>query len=51
MVSLAFVAGTLELRGFAEGDSVPEACRWDARSHCYRAPALSYAEVMRAVAV
>jgi len=54
-VTLAFVAGTIEVRGFAEGGdpSVPSALcassTWDPRTRCLRAPALAYAEVVRAL--
>jgi superfamily II DNA or RNA helicase len=54
-VVLAFVAGTLEIRGIPlDGDPrlVPAfaaACTWDQRTRCYRAPALAYADVVRAL--
>ncbi len=49
-VELSFFAGTLELRGLAQGDPrVPEAFRWDERSACLRAPAMAYAESVRAL--
>jgi superfamily II DNA or RNA helicase len=54
-VVLAFVAGTLEIRGFAgEGDaqipaSLSACCAWDPRTRCLRAPALVYADVVRAL--
>jgi superfamily II DNA or RNA helicase len=54
-VTLAFVAGTLEVRGFAAaGDpGVPSAlfacATWDPRTRCFRAPAVAYAEVVRAL--
>ena len=48
MISLRFVAGTLEVRGFAEGTpALPGACLWDERTACHRAPASAYAEVVR----
>lgn len=48
--TLVFSAGTLELRGIeAEGVELPSALDWDARTACYRAPALAYAEVVRAL--
>lgn len=48
--TLVFSAGTLELRGLqADGVELPPALDWDARTACYRAPALAYAEVVRAL--
>ncbi|MCA9559410.1 MAG: hypothetical protein KC583_12695, partial [Myxococcales bacterium] len=43
MAVLRFHAGTLEVRDVAEPAVLPEACRWDARSACHRAPASAYA--------
>ena len=34
-------------REVPEGAPLPSACRWDARTRSYRAPALSYADVVR----
>lgn len=49
-VRLDFAYGTLELRGLDRGDArVPGAFTWDARSACHRAPAVAYAEAMRAL--
>ena len=48
-VTLAFVSGTIEVRGLDEG-AAPPACRWDARTACHRAPALAYADIVRALA-
>jgi superfamily II DNA or RNA helicase len=54
-VTLAFVAGTLEVRGFAEpGDpcvppALPTCSTWDPRTRCFRAPAIAYADVVRAL--
>src|SRR5690349_14039780 len=54
-VLLAFVAGTLEVRGISvEGDprlppQFGAACAWVQRTRCYRAPALAYADVVRAL--
>ena len=51
--SLAFRAGTLELRGLAR-DGVtspallPGAFAWDEREACFRAPAIAYSEVVAA---
>src|SRR5687767_10998754 len=48
MAELVFESGTLELRGFErDGFELPDACRWDERSACYRAPAAAYADVVR----
>lgn len=50
VVSLSFVAGTLELTGLAEQThGLPGACRWDARTRCFRAPAADYSEVVLAL--
>ncbi|HTU58446.1 MAG TPA: DEAD/DEAH box helicase family protein, partial [Polyangiales bacterium] len=49
MIELKFHAGTLELRGLAADASVPEACKWDGRARCHRAPALAYADIVRAL--
>ena len=50
-VSLHFVAGTLDIGGLAEEEAspLPDACRWDARTRRFRAPAVAYAEVVRAL--
>jgi superfamily II DNA or RNA helicase len=48
-VRLSFAGGTLELRGLDENDAAPAACQWDPRSACHRAPAIAYAEVVRAL--
>jgi superfamily II DNA or RNA helicase len=45
---LRFLAGTLEIRG-AEASVLPASCVFDARTACFRAPALAYAEVLRAL--
>src|SRR4029453_18677879 len=39
-------AGTLELRAAPHDLVLPSACRWDARTACFRAPAVAYAEVV-----
>lgn len=47
-LSIGFAAGTLELRGsLPEGISLSPLATWDARSRCFRAPALNYAELLR----
>jgi superfamily II DNA or RNA helicase len=49
-VTLAFAGGTLELRGLGDvAPPVPD-CRWDPRTACWRAPALAYADLLRALA-
>ena len=51
-VSLRFVAGTLDIGGFSEeegGAPLPDTCRWDARTRRFRAPAVAYAPVVRAL--
>ena len=49
MLSLTYVAGTLELRGLPAGAAAPAGCAWDARTACHRAPAAAYADVIRAL--
>jgi superfamily II DNA or RNA helicase len=46
VITLSFVAGTLEIRG-AEDALVGEHGLYDARTRCHRAPALAYADVVR----
>ncbi len=47
MVTLSFLAGTLELRGWPEDVPLRASLRWDARTACHRAPALAYADIVR----
>lgn len=47
MITLTFVAGTIEVHGLTDGMPVPEGCRWDARARCHRAAAADYAEIVR----
>ncbi|MDB4936072.1 MAG: helicase [Labilithrix sp.] len=48
--SLAFRAGTIELRGVARDRAgVPAALAWDDRAACFRAPAIAYASVIAAL--
>ncbi len=56
MVTVAFVAGTLDIRtapgdqgdtGSALGEVLAGCCSWDPRTRSYRAPAASYADVIR----
>jgi len=49
MITLAFSAGTLEVRGIAPDASALPAVRWDPRAGCHRAPAIAYADVVRAL--
>lgn len=47
MATLRFHAGTLELHGFPqEASQIPSAFVWDARTACFRAPAMAYAQVV-----
>lgn len=48
LITLAFVAGTLEVRGAERSLTLP-ACLWDDRTACLRAPASAYADVVRAL--
>jgi superfamily II DNA or RNA helicase len=52
MITVSFVAGTLEVRGAAPDDSavagaLAGSCAWDPRTRCFRAPAIAYADVIR----
>ena len=47
--SVSFASGTLEVRAWPEGVAAPGACAWDARTQCHRAPAVAYADVIRAL--
>jgi len=47
MLSLSFVSGTLELRGSSEELGAPPSFAWDDRTNCYRAAAVSYAQIVR----
>jgi superfamily II DNA or RNA helicase len=49
VLSLSFVAGTLELRAVPEGLLLPDDCAFDPRTQCHRAPAVAYANVVRAL--
>ena len=50
MISLHFTGGTLEARGLTSDDAPPtDAFLWDARSACFRAPAVHYADTVRAL--
>jgi superfamily II DNA or RNA helicase len=47
-VTIRFVGGTLEIRGLAEAASILVAS-WDPRTACHRAPAIAYADLVRAL--
>jgi superfamily II DNA or RNA helicase len=47
-VTLVFVSGTVEVRGLDQHVSLP-GCRWDPRTVCHRAPAVAYADIVRAL--
>jgi superfamily II DNA or RNA helicase len=49
VLSIAFVAGTLELREAPSGVALPGSCVLDPRTACHRAPASAYAEIVRAL--
>lgn len=46
-VELSFRAGTIEVRGLSAHERVVETLSWDDRAHLHRAPASSYAAVVR----
>ncbi|MBW2263501.1 MAG: DEAD/DEAH box helicase family protein [Deltaproteobacteria bacterium] len=48
-IELLWASGTLEIRGLDEGLAgfLPDACTWDPRTRCMRAPAMAYADVVR----
>ena len=43
------MSGTLEVRGWPEGRAAPPGSAWDQRTRCHRAPAVVYADVVRAL--
>jgi superfamily II DNA or RNA helicase len=44
------MSGTIEVRDWPEGDGAgPPGSAWDARTRCWRAPAVAYADIVRAV--
>jgi superfamily II DNA or RNA helicase len=49
VVTLSFASGTIEARGWPDGLVTPPGCLWDERTRCYRAPAVAYADVVRAL--
>jgi superfamily II DNA or RNA helicase len=46
MTRLSFYAGTLELHEVEDQSWLPSIVQWDARTHCFRAPAFAYADVV-----
>jgi superfamily II DNA or RNA helicase len=49
VVSVSFASGTLEIRRWPPGVSLPAQTAWDERTGCHRAPAIAYADVVRAL--
>ena len=51
MITLRFFAGTVEVRGVDDDthSGLLPMCTWDAREACWRAPALAYADIVRAL--
>ncbi|MEI7892266.1 MAG: DEAD/DEAH box helicase family protein [Myxococcales bacterium] len=49
MVSLSFVAGTLEVRGWPDPGPAVSGLIWDPRSQCHRAAASAFSAVVRAL--
>jgi superfamily II DNA or RNA helicase len=49
VLSIAFVAGTLEIRGSPRDLSLPESCAFDPRTECHRAPGAAYADIVRSL--
>jgi superfamily II DNA or RNA helicase len=50
MVTIRFASGTLEIGGLpADFTGLPPAVIWDPRSACHRAPAIAYADLLRAL--
>ncbi len=48
-VALSFASGTIEVRGWPDASASPPGSAWDDRTRCHRAPALAYADVVRAL--
>ncbi len=48
-VALSFASGTIEVRGWLDANAPPPGSAWDERTRCHRAPALAYADVVRAL--
>ncbi len=54
VVTLSFMAGTLELRGWPgspDAHPLPAPWQWDPRTECHRAPAVVYADIVRELVV
>ena len=49
VVSVSFASGTLEVRGWPGAVALPPGCAWDERTRCHRAPAVAYADIVRAL--
>jgi superfamily II DNA or RNA helicase len=54
MITVSFVAGTIEVRGAKPDELAVDAalsgsCAWDPRTRSFRAPAVAYADVVRAL--
>ena len=49
MLSLTFASGTIEVRDAPAELALPPACAWDERTLCHRAPAVAYADIVRAL--
>jgi superfamily II DNA or RNA helicase len=49
MALLTYLAGTIEIRGLPDGHRLLAGALWDARTACHRAPAVLYADVVRAL--
>jgi superfamily II DNA or RNA helicase len=52
MLSVCFASGTIEVRGLdrdRDAAVLPSSCLWDPRSLCHRAPAVAYADIIRAL--
>lgn len=51
-IAVRFDAGTIVITGLDPGEGapvLPAACVWDTRSRCYRAPAVAYVDIIRAL--
>lgn len=49
VIQLAYVHGTIEIRGVPDPSVLPSACQWDDRTNCHRAPGVAYADVVMAL--
>jgi superfamily II DNA or RNA helicase len=48
-VTVSFMAGTLEVRGWPDDCAPPASCVWDARTRCHRLAAVDYADLIRSL--